>query len=235
MKEILKKIIRFLTPDFVLFLRTKYLSERKNRKEIEKYKNLSAPNTVSIRGNCLFGIKTKIGSNSYLFDVSLGDYSYFMNDCFARNVVIGKYCSIAPHVSIGLGIHPSRNYVSTHPAFYFPTNQKMFVYADNKYEQEFKHIKKISIGNDVWIGQGVMIMDGINIGNGAIIGAGAVIVKDVEQYSIVGGVPARFIRYRFEPEEIDFLKKFKWWDRNEEWLKQNWKNFSDIKKFNAYQ
>jgi len=232
MKNSLKKrIVKFFVPDFLLSLRSRYVAEKKNRIELGKYRGLSAPKTVSVRGNCEFGKKTKAGNNTCLLDVTLGDYSYFMNDCFARKAIIGKYCSIAPHTTIGLGIHPSRDYVSTHPAFYFDVNQKMFVFANSTYEQEFKHIKPITIGNDVWIGQGAMIRDDITIGDGAIVAAGAVIVKNVEPYSIVGGVPAKLIRYRFEPKEIEFLKRFKWWNKDDTWLKENWKEFSNIKEF----
>lgn len=72
----------------------------------------------------------------------------------------------------------------------------------------------VEIGNDVWIGNNVLIMDGIRIGDGAILAAGSVIAKDVEPYTIVGGVPAKFIRKRFKDSEIDFLLDFKWWERN---------------------
>ena len=64
------------------------------------------------------------------------------------------------------------------------------------------------IGNDVWIGNNVTIKYGVKIGDGAIIGSGAVVTKDVEPYSIVGGVPAKIIKYRFRPDEIEFLEKF---------------------------
>lgn len=219
-------------PELVLFLRVQYLKAKQNRHELQKYASLQAADSVSVSGTCAFGDHTKAGERTRLFDVSLGNHSYFMEDCFARNCTIGAYCSIAPHAVIGLGQHPV-NFVSTHPAFYFDTKQKMFTYADEKYVQEFPQSAHIMIGNDVWIGQGALVRDGVAIGNGAIIGAGAVVVKDVEPYSIVGGVPARLIRYRFEPEEIAFLQKFKWWEKNEAWLKENWKYFSDIKKLMA--
>lgn len=72
--------------------------------------------------------------------------------------------------------------------------------------------KPCYIGNDVWIGRGVMIKNGIKIGNGAIIGAGAVVTKDVPDYAIVGGVPAKIIRYRFDENTIKLLLESKWWD-----------------------
>lgn len=68
------------------------------------------------------------------------------------------------------------------------------------------------IGNDVWIGHGALILPGVTIGNGAIIGAGAVVARDVPDYAIVAGNPARVIRYRFDPEVIERLNRIAWWD-----------------------
>ena len=85
----------------------------------------------------------------------------------------------------------------------------------------------------MWIGNNAIIKYGIKIGDGAIIGSGAMVTKDVEPYSIVGGVPAKIIKYRFTQEQIEFLLNFKWWDKDLDWLKKNkhlFENFGEFEK-----
>lgn len=87
----------------------------------------------------------------------------------------------------------------------------------------------IRIGNDVWIGDSAMLMDGIVIGDGAVVAADAVVTKDVPPYAIVGGVPAKLIRYRFEDQKtIQSLLDAKWWDQPIEWLQKNADAFSCV-------
>ena len=87
------------------------------------------------------------------------------------------------------------------------------------------------MGNDVWIGAGAILLEGITVGDGAVVAAGAVVTKDVPAYTVAGGVPAKFIRNRFDESETEFLKDFKWWEKDDKWLKDNWELFSDIEKF----
>ncbi|WKV08007.1 CatB-related O-acetyltransferase [Thermoanaerobacterium sp. CMT5567-10] len=161
-------------------------------------------------------------------DVCIGDYSYVYENTLIESGNIGKFCSIASNVSIGPDNHPI-NLVSTHPFLYDKKwSRKINIDTIN---YEYKNDSPPIIGNDVWIGRNAIILRNVTIGDGAIIGAGAVVTKDVEAFSIVGGVPARHIKYRF-PEEIrEKLLQIKWWDWPEEKIRENIELFYNVEKF----
>jgi len=162
--------------------------------------------------------------------VSISDFSYISNGSTINNVHIGKFCSIGPRVQIGLGSHPSRIFVSTYPAFYSERNTGCpLVFRANKIFDDA--VPPTFIANDVWIGANVIIPGGIKIGTGAIVAAGAVVVKDVPPYAVVGGNPAKIIRYRFSEEQIKSLLDSEWWDWPIEKLRLKADDFSDITKF----
>lgn len=97
---------------------------------------------------------------------------------------------------------------------------------------QVRNLKKCKIGNDVWLGKDVLITNGADIGNGVVAGAGAVITKDVPDYAVVAGVPARIIRYRYEEEEIEALNRIAWWNWPDEKIRENYEDFYlDIKEF----
>lgn len=85
--------------------------------------------------------------------------------------------------------------------------------------------------NSEWIGDDVTFVGGVKVGNGAVVGAGALVTKDVPPYAIVGGIPAKVIRYRFTPEQIEFLISNNWWDKPNEWLRSNVGLFGSIEKY----
>lgn len=131
------------------------------------------------------------------------------------------------------GTHPTSVYVSTYPAFFRKEKFCGFEFNDdNSFEEhsytDENHKWLCEIGNDVWIGDSVLIINGVKIGDGAIIAAGAVVNKDVPPYAVVGGVPARIIKYRFSTEQIKWLLKFKWWEKDSDWLKEHSFLFGNI-------
>jgi acetyltransferase-like isoleucine patch superfamily enzyme len=134
---------------------------------------------------------------------------------FIRNINrIGRFCNIAPGVTVGMGEHPL-NYLSTHDFQYSET----FGFGSWPEVRDFKtSVPGIEskpnpvIGNDVWIGANVTIFKGVTIGDGAVVGAGAVVREDVPPYAIVGGLPAKVIRYRFDEETIQRLLRIQWWN-----------------------
>ncbi len=172
-----------------------------------------------------------VGKDSYVFNTQIGDFTYLSKNVTVMNCVIGKFCSIAQGVCIGLGDHPSSKFVSTHPAFF--SNLKQCGYSFTE-ESHFKEMGTNTIGNDVWIGVNAIILNNITVGTGAIIGAGAVVTKDVPDYAIAVGCPAKVIKYRFNESQIEMLLKSKWWDRDHKWIEDNYKKFLDIDDFTMF-
>ncbi|MCW3102558.1 MAG: maa [Bacteroidetes bacterium] len=217
-----------LSSPFTYWLRwlfTKWRLELKYRKQ-----HLQLEYMVEVQ-NCRFGNYNKIYKYSRLRNSEFGDFSYAARNCQVYNTKIGKFTCIGPNVNTGMGAHPSAEFVSSHPLFYSTLGQSSgLVIIDSNLFDEFPETQ---IGNDVWIGNNVTVRYGVKIGDGAIIGSGAVVTKDVEPYSIVGGVPAKTIKYRFTPEQIDFLQQFKWWDKDLDWIKANKDLFRNIEKFMA--
>lgn len=188
-------------------------------------KNLKIEYLVEIN-NCTFGSYNTLYKYCRLRNIKLGDFSYVARNTLIQHATIGKFCSIGPNVSIGLGSHPSSTFVSSHPLFYSTKKQAGGLKIVE--HDLFDEYENTTIGNDVWIGANAVIKSGINIGNGAIIASGAVITKDVEPYSIVGGVPAKHLKFRFTDSQISFLNSLEWWDKDLEWIKENKNLFLDI-------
>lgn len=179
--------------------------------------------------------KNRLAKGSSLFNSRIGVGSYLGENTHFNNAFIGKYTCIGPRVDLIIGQHPTNIHVSVHPSFFSVRKQVGFTYVDKGTFSEFKYVGSsqlsVKIGNDVWIGSDVKIMEGITIGDGAIIAAGAIVNNDIPSYSIYGGVPAKLIRYRFNDKYIKFLLEFKWWDRNEEWIKSHAAYFNDVEQF----
>lgn len=155
-----------------------------------------------------FGGYNRLSPGTLVFGAQIGRGTY-VGGARLQNCTVGAFCSIGTRTRIGaLGRHPTR-WLSTHPAFFSPLGQAGFTFVDRSHFEELAHV---TVGNDVWIGAGAMILDGVRIGDGAIVAAGAVVTTDVAPYAVVGGVPARFIRSRFDEPSIRVLLDMRWWD-----------------------
>jgi len=196
-------------------------------------KNIKVDPYAYINRRTLLGGQNVIHSNVNIVNSVIGYATYIGNNSQLPNTEIGAYCSIANNVKVISDTHPSSTFVSTHPAFFSLLKQAGFTYVKKQLFNEKLYFDETSeidvkIGNDVWIGANVILIGGIEIEDGAIIATGSLVSKNVKSYDIVGGVPAKVIRSRFKVEQIEILKKFKWWNRSPEWLKSHTDLFDDI-------
>lgn len=132
----------------------------------------------------------------------IGNYNYFGAYSSAGKTVIGNYCSIAPNVTIGPGEHNISN---------TSTSVRVMELAGINMDLERG---ECVIGNDVWIGANAVVLRGVHVGDGAVLAAGAIVNKDVPPYAIVGGVPAKVIKFRFEKETINKIVQSEWYNKD---------------------
>lgn len=151
---------------------------------------------IRLESNVRIGRKTEIGMYTFI-----GQNTNIGDNCFS----IGNYCSIGQNVLIGPNIHPVSR-LSTSSVFY----SKSWGIVDYTEKESF-NVSPVHIGSDVWIGAYAVILANVKIGHGAIIGANSVVTKDVPNYAVVVGNPARIIKYRFNDNIISSLIKSEWW------------------------
>lgn len=164
-------------------------------------------------------------------NITVGDFTYYDNprgpenfesnvlyhfDFIGDHLVIGRFCSIAAEVRFIMngGNHPT-DWLTTYP---FPIFGQGWEAA---LPERWPVKGDTTVGNDVWIGYGALIMPGVSIGNGVIVAAGAVVTKNVPPYAIVGGNPAKIVRYRFDEAAIRRLEQVAWWNWDVEKITRN--------------
>lgn len=165
--------------------------------------------TASVRQATL-GRYTEIGARTSFVESSMGDYSYVVNDSNVIYTTIGKFCSIAAHTRINPGNHPMNRATQAHFTY------RASAYFDDAEDEaaffDWRRSHAVTIGHDVWIGHGAIILAGRTIGTGAVVAGGAIVTKDVPDYTIVAGNPARIIRRRFPEAISQRLHQLAWWD-----------------------
>lgn len=185
---------------------------------------------AEVADDCTLGRWTEVGRRTQMTSSSLGDYSYITENGHVVDTAIGKFCSIANDVRLNPGNHPTWR-ASQHHAFYRSAAYDLGEDDDTFFD--WRRSNPVTIGHDVWIGHGVTVTAGVTIGTGAAVGAGAVVTKDVEPYTIVGGVPARVLKRRFTPEQGQKLMATAWWNWSHEKLRANLRDIRgmDIEEF----
>lgn len=198
-----------LSKRFILFIQ-----KAKLKKTISIKKNVDFWNTT-------FEGYNSVGSNTFVSHSKIGMGSYCGSNCILNRAKIKRFCSFGNNVEIIYGTHPVSTFFSTHPAFFSIKKQSGITFVTENLFPENKLIQKkysVLVEDDVWIGSHAKILEGVKVGTGAIVAAGALVTKDVAPYSIVGGVPAKIIAYRFDKQTINEMLQTKWWNNDISWF-----------------
>ncbi len=166
--------------------------------------------------NSRMGTWTMVGQRCEVFSSDLLDYAYLVKDVEVFNAEVGKFANIASHVRINPTNHPMWRATLHH--FAYRSISHFMADDDDEEVMNWRNQYRVVMGPDVWIGHGAILMPGVSVGTGAIIGSGSVVTKNVPDYAIVVGNPARMIRRRVTVEVEMALKRIAWWDWEREEL-----------------
>ena len=155
------------------------------------------------------GAWTEIGEQTETISSTIGACSYFCDRCHVMYAVVGKFCSVANHARLNPSNHPTWRATQHHFTY---RSAKFGMGPDDDAFFDWRREHPVTLGHDVWIGHGALVMPGVTVGTGAVVASGAVVTKDVPDYAIVAGVPARVIKYRFPAELREKLISLAWWD-----------------------
>lgn len=179
---------------------------------MKKEINYISKDSTKIGKNTILNAPVRVVGNAVIkHGCNIGNYTFINSGTtLFPNTKMGKFCSIGKNCELGAFDHPttwlSSSAIQYNLKLHFPD------YIDDFEQKKIIRPTETIFGNDVWVGSLAIVKRGLNIGNGAIIAGGSVVVKDVPPYAIVGGVPAKVLKYRFDEETINRLESIKWWD-----------------------
>jgi acetyltransferase-like isoleucine patch superfamily enzyme len=189
------------------------------------FKLLKKARLAAIRSSTVHST-AKIESGTSFYFSTMDRHSFCGYDCDIYCTDIGRYVSIANGVVLGGGRHPME-WVGMSPVFYAGRDSVKAKFSTHARQPA----ERVDVGHDVWIGRSAIVLPGVRIGNGAVVGAGAVVTKDVPPYAVVGGNPARVIRFRFNDALIARLIATDWWSLDDDGLRRLGPYMNDVEKF----
>ena len=171
------------------------------------------------------GVWTEIGAQTEIIFSTIGDYSYFCDRCHVMYTTVGKFCSVANHARLNPSNHPTWRATQHHFTY---RSSKFGMGPDDDAFFDWRRSNPVTLGHDVWIGHGALVMPGVTVGTGAVVASGAVVTKDVPDYAIVAGVPAKPVKYRFPRDMQEKLLTLAWWDWEHERLTAALSDFRNL-------